>query len=171
MSTPTENHGPITRAAARLRWAVFAAMTIMVLLYAAARFGVRLGAAHVEYRAHGGSNGPGRAIADAGMVLLVIALWRLTQMLGLIASGQLFSAAVIGRFRSFALWLLLMALLGLFAPMAAEMLAGLKADPHRFAFAIDYRAVLTVGITLLLFLLARLLERARGLDEEVREFV
>src|SRR5687768_9896394 len=100
----------IAGSAARLRWMVFAAMTVMVLLYAAARFGVQLGPAHVEYQSHRPDLMWTRAIGDISLLLLLVALFSLTQMLGRIASGELFSAAVIGRFRSFAFWLLLMAL-------------------------------------------------------------
>ena len=44
-------------------------------------------------------------------------------MLGQIASGALFSAAVVARFGSFAFWLLLMALFELFAPIALRIRA------------------------------------------------
>ena len=65
-----------------------------------------------------------------------------------------------------------MALFELVAPIVRGI-AGAPGVRRRtgFAFALDLRDLLTVGITLLLFLLARLLERARGLDEEMREFV
>ena len=47
----------------------------------------------------------------------------------------------------------------------------LAGSAHRMALVISLTDVLTVGITLLLFLLARLLERARQLDEDMREIV
>ena len=62
-----------------------------------------------------------------------------------------------------------MASFALVAPTAAELLR-----PHgggRIEILIDFRQVLTLGVTLVLFLVARLLERARRLDEEMREFV
>jgi hypothetical protein len=169
MSTETANV-TISRSAARLRWAVFAAMAAILLLYAAARFGFPLGGAHVESRPHGGSPPVARAIGDITTLLLLVALFRLTQMLGRIADGEMFSAGVIGRFRSFAFWLLVMALFALIAPIAAEILE-LSHGGHTLEVRIDFRQVLTVGVTLVLFLLARLLERARRLDEEMREFV
>ena len=167
MSSATTNEA-IAKSAARLRWLVFAAMGVMVLLYAAARFGVELGNTHVEYQSHA-SRIWSQAIGDVSLLLLVIAMFRLTQMLGKIAAGELFSAAVVGSFRSFAFWLLLMAVFGLLAPPLSQLLN--LDGQHRIELQIDFQEVLTVGVTLVLFLLARLLERARKLDEEMREFV
>lgn len=166
-SRDAERNLSIERSAGRLRWAVVTLIAVMVALYAAARFELRLGDFHIAYGQHGPERS--RLVADLGMILLVIALARLTQMLGAIAGGELFSSRVIRLFRSFAFWLLLMALAGLVGPIIAELVAHDAASPFRLI--IDFRQVLTAGVTLLLFLLARLLERARGLDEEVREFV
>jgi len=168
MSTKTDDG--IARSAARLRVGVFAAMVLMLLVYLAARFDIQIAHAHVEYR-HALSQPFARLIADASMALLLIALFRLTQMLGRIASGELFSVAVIGRFRGFALWLLLMALFELIAPIVVSLLAATETYPHQVRLIFDLRDLLTVGTTLLLFLLASLLERARRLEEEMREFV
>jgi hypothetical protein len=161
---------PIARSASRLRWAVFAAMAVAVLLYAAARFGVRLGELRIEYHGQGASSAAAQAISDIVMLLLLVGLFRLAQMLGRIASGEMFSTGVIGRFRSFAFWLMLAALFRLFAPAVAQLLEVAQGG-HRLEIRIDFRDVLTVGVTFVLFLLARLLERARRLDEEMREFV
>ena len=90
-------------------------------------------------------------------------------MLRAIGRGQLFSATVIRRFRGFAFWLLLMAIVDLVGPLLVELFARRSGDPVRLI--VDFRQVLTVGVTLLLFLLARLFERARQIDEENREFV
>ena len=159
----------IAISASRLRYGVFAAMAAMVLLYAAGRFGLDIGTAHVEYQSHAAAAWS-RAIGDLSLVLLLVALVRLAQMLRAIAAGDLFSARVIGHFRGFAFWLLLTALFGLIAPPLSQLLS-LPSGNHRFEIRIDFQEVLTVGVTLVLFLLARLLERARRLDEEVREFV
>ena len=167
-SRDTKSDG-IRTAAVRLRVATFVTMAVMALLYVAARFGLRLGQAHVEYRLHQPDILITRLLSDLMLVLLLIALFRLTQMLARIAAGELFTAEVIGRFRSFALWLLVTALVGLAAPLVAGLIA--PADGHRFMLALDFQRIVTVGVTLVLFLLARLLERARRLDEEMREFV
>lgn len=144
-------------------------MALMALLYASARFSWQLGEVHVEYREHAGAPAYPRWIGDGTVLLLLVALAQLTRMLGKLAAGQLFSASVIGSFRSFALWLLLMAGWGLVAPAVAMLVA--PADDQHFRLVVDYRQLLTLGITFLLFLIARLLEHARAIDEEIREFV
>lgn len=161
----------ISRSAARLRWGVLATLALMVLLYGLARFGIHLGAARIDYHVKGPDLPSTRLIGDVALGLLVIALFRLSQMLAQIASGELFSVAVIARFRSFAFWLLIMALFELAAPTAAHLLSLSRSGNYHIEIAVDFREVLTVGVTLVLFLLARLLERARALDEENREFV
>lgn len=168
-SSATTTEG-IRRSAARLRWAVFGAMAAMLLLYAAARFGFESGAVHVQYRPRGPDALSAHVIGDVTVVLLLVALFRLTQMLARIADGELFTAAVIARFRSFALWLLVMALFALLAPSAAALLR-LAAGGHGLELMVSFREVLTVGVTLVLFLLARLLERARAIEDEMREIV
>ena len=161
----------IIKAAARLRWGVFAAIATIALLYLAARFDLQPGGAHIEYQIHEVSTTVGKLVADSSVVLLLVALLRLTQMLRRIEHGELFSVAVIGRFRGFAFWLLLLALYGLVAPTIFALVEGAAHRSHQFAFVIDFRQLLTLGITVLLFLLARLLERAREIEAEMREIV
>jgi hypothetical protein len=160
----------LRRSAQRLRIALFVAMALMAALYLSARFGLGLGPAHVEYRIHGPDVRYARVIADVTTVLLLLALFRLTQMLGRIAAGETFSAGVIGRFRSFAFWLLTVALFTVLGPIAVQALQP-AARVHRLELAIDFRAILVVGTTLALFLIARLLERAGALDAEMREII
>ena len=159
----------IRRSAVRLRYTVVVTIVVMVALYVAARFGLKLGQAHIEYRVHGPELSSGRLIGDVTLVLLIIALVRLTQMLALIAAGETFSLAVTGRFRSFASWLLVSASFGLLAPILLSLFV--PWGGHRLALVFDFQKILMVGVTLVLFLLARLLERARALDEEVKQFV
>lgn len=171
MSSQTTSNEAITRSAARLRLAVLLTILAMVALYALARLGMPLGTARVDYRANGADVASTQIIGDITVALLVIALFRLSQMLGHIRAGQLFSAPVVARFRSFAFWLLIMALFELIAPTAAQLLTLSHGGDHRIEISVDFRDILTVAVTLVLFLLARLLERARTLDEENREFV
>jgi hypothetical protein len=159
------------RSAARLRWAVFGAMALMVALYLSARLGLRFGHARVEYEVHGTDSAVRRAFADGSVVLLMIALYQLTQMLRQIAAGDLFGPKVVAKFRSFALFPLVIALLDLAAPILSDLVRGSSGRAHLIRFNVDFRELLTVGVTLLLFLLARLLERARAIDEEMREIV
>jgi len=167
-SSHTEND-TIVRSAARLRISIFAVMALMVILYGAGRFGVQLGGATVEARVHGQDPSTAMLMADVTLALLVVAFFQLTRMLGRIASGDMFTAQVIGHFRSFALWLLITALFGLAGPLVAPLLA--HGGANHFQFVLDFQKLLLVAVTLVLFLLARLLERARRLEEENREFV
>lgn len=162
---------PIRRSASRLRILVFAAMALIVLVYVAAQLNLQFGGAHVEYRGRELGVPYEQAIGAISLLLLLTALFRLAQMLRLIADGELFTMPVIRHFRGFALWLLVMAAFEMVAPVAAGMLGAAATRPHLVRLMFDLRDVLTLGITLLLFLLANLLERARRLDEEMREFV
>jgi Protein of unknown function (DUF2975) len=161
----------IQRAASRLRFGVFAAMILIVLAYLAAAFDLHLANVHVEHRSHEIAAAYAELIGAGSLALLLVALFELSRMLGRIAAGELFSNSVIRRFRGFALWLLVMALFELVAPIVAGIAGATATYPHQVRMTLDLRDLLTLGITLLLFLLASLLERARGLDEEMREFV
>ena len=66
--------------------------------------------------------------------------------------------------------LLLVALVWVVAPIVAVLLAG-PDESHRLAFKLQLRDLLTIGVAFILFLVARLLERARTIDEEMREIV
>jgi len=161
----------IEQSAARLRIAVFVVIAVLLSAYVSARMNIGLGATHVEYHPAGGDSGTAHSLGTVSVVLLALALGRLTQMLAAIAAGELFSITVIGRFRAFAFWLLLSALCSLLAPIASQLLAASTATGHRFRLIVDFREIITVGTTLLLFLLARLLERARDIESENREII
>ncbi|MEO6580358.1 MAG: DUF2975 domain-containing protein [Sphingomicrobium sp.] len=161
----------IEQTARRLRIAVVMVMTLMVVAYASARLNLGFGPAHVEVHSLDLNSGAAHFIAIAAIILLLAALVRLTQMLGLIAGGALFSQAVVGRFRAFAFWLLLSALWTLFGPSVARLLFPQGGPGHHLRMVLDFREIIMVGITLLLFLLARLLEKAREIETEMREIV
>lgn len=161
----------IEQAARRLRIAVFVVMVSMAGAYAAARLNLGVGQARIEYHSAALASRPAHAIATVAIILLMVALVRLTQMLGKIASGELFSKAVVGRFRGFAFWLLVSALCTLIGPLVASLLFPADGPTHHIRLVLDFREIITVGITLLLFLLARLLERARDIEAEMREIV
>jgi hypothetical protein len=160
----------IAKTAGRLRWTVWIAWGCIIAIYVAGRFGVDLGFLKVQAEAHPEVPAPLRAVADVTLVLVSIALWQLSRMLGAIAAGDLFSARVIGAFRAFALWLLIVAIVWIVAPIVVAVISGPDAE-HAYAFKLQLRDLLTIGITLILFLVARLLERARAIDEEMREIV
>ena len=67
----------IAKAAARLRWGVFAAIAAMLLFYVAARFDLHMAGPDVQYRIHDGSPFVGRMVGDGSMVLLLVALLRM----------------------------------------------------------------------------------------------
>jgi hypothetical protein len=170
MSSQAKNDN-IERSATRLRIAVFVTMGAMVLLYIAARLGLQFGHAKVIYEEHGAGTPASRLINDVCVGLLVVALFRLTEVLKRIADGDLFGIQVIRSFRSFAWWLLLMSVLELVGPTLGELVDAPSGTAHQIRFTIDSRDLLFLGITIFLFLLARLLERARAIDEEMREIV
>jgi hypothetical protein len=161
----------IAKTANSLRWAVWIFWVCVVAAYLAARLGLGLNGT-VEVRAHSSAGDVGAPMlaADLSILLLTIALFQLNRMLGAIGEGDLFTARVVGSFRSFAFWLLLVALVWVIAPIFAVLLAG-PDNAHRLAFKLQLRDILTIGIALILFLVARLLERARAIDEEMREIV
>lgn len=160
----------IGRTAKRLRWAVWIVWAGIVLAYLFGRLGLETDFLRVRSRVDDSATGPIMVIADATIILLSIALYHLSRMLGAIGEGDLFSARVVSAFRAFAFWLLLVALVWIVAPIAAAVLAG-PDDARHIELRFQLRDVLTVGIALILFLVARLLERARTIDEEMREIV
>ena len=172
MSSTEINDDKIRRGARRLRLAVIAAMVLLGAVVALAWLGPPLGITRVEIES---KNLAGDSFLAGTVTILAIevALFRLVQMLSAIAAGDLFSSRVVRHFRGFAFWLLLVAIGGVAMPLLSS-LAGVSPLPggaHRMALGISLTDVLAVGITLLLFLLARLLERARQLDEDMREIV
>ena len=165
MSTNTKTDvATIARRAKRLRIFVIALMILMPSALAA--IWLRPRGLHIEYRGHPTVIDP--IIAACGVTLfLEVALFELARMLSLIAAGEYYSIRVVRHFRSFALWLLVLALLSFFAHMLQP-----SADRAvKIAIGIDFRELLTVGLTLLLFLLSRLLERAGEIEQENREIV
>ncbi len=161
----------IGRTAKRLRWALWIFWACILAAYLAGRLGLSAGG-EVRVEAHSSASEAGTPmiVADITILLLSVAFYQLSKMLGAIAEGDLFSARAVGAFRAFAFWLLLVAILWVVAPIAAVFLAG-PSDPHRLEFRLQLRDVLTIGVALILFLVARLLERARAIDEEMREIV
>ena len=143
---------------------------MIALLYVAARLGVELGGTRFAYRSHSADLAQSPIVADCVILLLMVALWQLAEMLRAIAAGDYFSMPAIRRFRRFAFWLLLVALTGFAGPIAAALL-GSDAAPQALELRIDLRQFLMVLVTLFLFLLARLLERAREFEQESREIV
>jgi hypothetical protein len=160
----------IAESARRLRIGILLVFGLFALLYVSGRLGIRVigPPIHVSSRTSDELGTP--YVTDCVTLLLAISIYWLTEALRAIAGGGLFSAIVVRRFRLFALWLLIMALFGFFAPMLAGM-ALAPPGKHHIRIIIDVRDLLLIGITLVLFLFARLLERARLIEDEMREIV
>ena len=160
----------IAKTARRLRLAVWISWGCIIAIYVAGRLGLDVGFLKVQAKAQTDVPAPLRIVADATIILVSIALWQLSRMLSAIAAGDLFSARVVAAFRAFALWLLIVAIVWILAPIVMAVAAGPDAN-QAYAFKLQLRDLLTIGVTLILFLVARLLERARSIDEEMREIV
>src|SRR3954447_10128743 len=98
----------IRRYASRLRIGVFAVFGLVLLLVLCGRFGVRLAGAPVLLQPRLPRSTP-FSVSDGALLLLVIAIYWLTEALRAVSAGGLFSRSVVRRFRLFALWMLIMA--------------------------------------------------------------
>jgi hypothetical protein len=159
----------IRRSARRLRYGVIVAALVTLLIYLAGRLELGTGWLRVESRLAASPSPFAPLVGDVTLALLLIALAQLARMLRAVEGGDLFSAAVIRRFRGFILWLFILALFRSLAPILLSI-----ADPSRgdeIALRFDMRDLLTLGLTLILLLIARLLERARRIEDEMREIV
>ena len=160
----------IARSARRLRIAVFVAIGGIAAIYVMGRFGPQLGPVRVE--AHADSSGwVARALIDVTLALFIIALFRLSQMLGAVADGPLFGPRVTRAFRGFAFWLFLATLIDVVASPTFAVAHAIKAGGGRPALVFELRDLLMLLGALFLFLLARMLEQARALETELEEIV
>ena len=144
---------------------------VILTLYLFGRFGVNFGRAGVLFQSHAGASPAAAYAGDGVIVLLTIAIFWLTEALRSIGKGGLFSRQVVRQFRQFALWLLLMALFSFLAPLVLARTEAGPHFPHKVMIALDLRDLLLIGITALLFLIARLLERAGEIEQENQEIV
>lgn len=174
MSTNAENdssNAATARTAARLRIGILAVFGVILLLYVVGRLGLHIGSAGVLFRSHLGAQPSAGYLGDGIMLLLAVAIYWLTAALKSIANGGLFTRQTIRQFRHFALWLLVMALYSFIAPMLLGRPQLGKDMHHRVMIALDLKDLLLIGITGLLFLVTRLLERAGEIEQENREIV
>lgn len=146
-----------------------------VLLVAAAyligRFGLAVGPM-VEVRYHASHlTWPAQAVSDVATIMFLVALVQLALLLRHIGHGELFGARVTGSLRRFAFWLFLSALVSIVGPTLVE----LATVDHRSGGAIhitaDLRDLFYLVASLVLFLVARVIEEAAGIDAELREIV
>ena len=163
------SHDPVARGALRLRFVLDVAIVAVGLLYLLARLETDVGTLKVVFGDHPGS-GWTAWLLDVGIVLLLVALVRLHQMLTRLGAGELFSIGVVRRFRDFAFWLMLSAACGFAAPLFGNLSGG-HAPDGAIRLAFDMRQLLVLAIAALLFLIARLLERAREFEQDSRGIV
>lgn len=168
MNSNETTNDPLAQSARRLRRAVLLACVTILVLYVFARLGLDVGVVKVMLGERETTPVWTLWLLDAEVALLLAALFRLGRTLGLLAEGEMFSVVAVRSFRAFAFWLMLSAIVGFLGPLLTALL---QTGDGPVQLRLDLRQLLVFGITLLLFLLARLLERARRLEEEAREII
>jgi hypothetical protein len=161
----------IRRSAARLRIGVITAFALVLGLILCGRLGLSIGRAHVLLQSRLPGSSSVFQTDDGILLLLGVAIYWLTEALRSVAAGGLFSRVVVRRFRLFALWMLLAALFSALAPTIIAALADSPPGRHRVMLVADVRDLLLISLTLLLFLIARMFERARAIEDEMSEIV
>lgn len=161
----------IRRYARRLRWGVLVTFALVLILVVCGHFGVRVAGAPVLLQSRSSAAADLFGVGDGILLLLAVAVYWLTEALRAVSDGGLFSRDVVRRFRLFALWMLIMALFSTVAPMVLAASGSPTYGRHRIMLIVDLRDLLLVAITLLLLLIARMLERARSIEDEMSEIV
>lgn len=160
----------IARSARRLRLLVIIGMALIALLYVLARVGAELGPLRVE--THAARPGLlGARMVDLSLLLFGIALWRLAQMLGAIAEGPLFGSRMTQSFRGFAFWLFVATLVDVILSPMLAFVDSAQGGGGSIRLAFELRDLLLLAGALFLFLLARIMERARAIEVELEEIV
>lgn len=164
------HNAAIARSARRLRLIVLTAICLLGAVYLFGRFGPDLGPLRVE--THPVASGwAGLAVVDLTLLLFLVALVRLTQMLGAIADGPLFGPRVTQYFRGFAFWLFLATFVDVVAGPALAIIQAVRGGGGGAALVFELRDLLMLAGALFLFLLARMLEQARAIESELEEIV
>jgi len=164
------NDPAIARSARRLRLLVWSGIALIVAIYLLGRLGPQIGPLRVETHADV-AGWEGRALIDLTLLLFVIALFRQAQMLGAIADGPLFGPRVTRAFRGFAFWLFLATLVDVAAGPAIAIARQISTGGGRAALMFELRDLLMLAGALFLFLLARIMEKARAIESELEEIV
>ena len=160
----------IGRHARWLRLAILAVVGLLAAVYLLARFGIRLPGVTIQSRSAPGAATPAW-VGDVTLMLLATSLWPLQALLRKVESGDAFSVAMVRDFRAFAAWLLALSLFRVVVPTLFAQVQGSAGHGARVALMLDLRDLLLLMFTLILFLVARLLERARAAEESMAEIV
>lgn len=159
----------IARTARWTRW-----LAIAILL---ATLGLQLAVLFPQYthlRMHAPSTSLfGRAFNIGHTLFMILALVQLILMLREFERGELFSSRVTRRLRAFALYALLaISLGGLVAPLQHYLFPNCEPGVPCFRrFPIDMRVLWSLLVSLVFFLVARLIDEARRIDEDHRQII
>ena len=163
------NQRMIARTARWTRWFVTLVLAVIIAFQLAA---LVPDLSHV--RLHSARGGPyGQALGMLHFVFMLLALIQLLLLLRLLERGELFSSGVTRRLRAFALFALLAVTVGgLVAPLISHMTSACQPGvPCLRRFPIDTRSVWTLITSFVFFLVARLLDEARRIDEDNRQII
>jgi len=162
----------LPKAASRLRIAVLAMLAFVLAVWLVSIFGIPLGPG-VQVTSHARESGSPYApwISTVSVGLFALALLRLSAMLKSISAGDRFSRAVTRPFRDFAVLLLLSSLAGLLLPAITALLALNGDGPRHLQLRLELRDAIFVLASLVLFLIARMLEQAARIEAELEEIV
>lgn len=159
-----------SKSASRLRIAVVLMLLIIVAVWLVSAFHLPLGPG-IKVTSYAEEAGSPYAVwaSSLSLGLFGLALLRLSAMLKRIAGGDRFSPSVTRPFRDFAMLLLLSSLAALLAPAALAALAPAKDGVRHLHF--ELRDAIFGLASLLLFLVARMLEDAARIEAELEEIV
>lgn len=160
----------IARAAYLTRWVVIAILVISVAFQVASLFPDQT---HIRFHRQGLAGPVGQAINIAHSLLMIFALVQLILLLKELESHAFFSLGVTRRLKTFALLTLLAIFTGALLGPALSLLFT-ECQPGAYCsrrFPIDMRALWSMVISLVFYLVARLLDEARRIDEDNRQII
>jgi len=160
----------LQKRARHLRWATFAASTLLVLMVLAVSLVSDNDIVHVS----------GRSLPQAwsvvtSVVVIALALFgliSLASMLRAVEAGGLFARTMTRGFRRFALFYLLSVAADLLLPPIVQLGLFFAHGGHgAISVGVDDGRILALIVAALLFFIARLFDEARRLEEDSRGFV
>ena len=167
----SRNEVSIARTARWTRWLVMAILAVTIAMQLAA---VLLpDQPHIQFHRMRSTEPFGRWLSAAHSLLIVFALVQLVLLLKELEGRAFFSPGVTRRLKNFALLSLLAILTGaVLSPMLSIFLSSCTPGGPCFRrIPIDMRALWSLVISLVFFLVARLLDEARRIDEDNRQII
>ena len=160
----------ITRAAKWTRWLVIAILAVSIAFQVASLFPDQT---HIRFHRIGVGEPLGRWINVAHSLFMIFALVQLILLLKELEKRAFFSVGVTRRLKAFALLSLLAVATGAIVGPVLNLWLG-SCDPGATCirrFPIDMRALWSLLISLVFYLVARLLDEARRIDEDNRQII